>query len=154
MVRISTETKYKLIQAVEKSETQYTNSTHTYYLDKIYTSFPEPETEVYDVIRVTRRANKDLGRLVEVEEVGYINFYVDREFHRTEFSDKAETGDTISRHWKDSYLQSDDGKLTSHAVSLHYLKKERKQKNGKGNFQNHHKIRNIPDHDGIANRRH
>lgn len=28
-------------------------------------------TEVYDVIRVTRRANKDLGRLVEVEEVGY-----------------------------------------------------------------------------------
>lgn len=107
---------------------QYTNSTHTYYLDKIYTSFPEPETEVYDVIRVTRRANKDLGRLVEVEEVGYINFYVDREFHRTEFSDKAETGDTISRHWKDSYLQSDDGKLTSHAVSLHYLKKERKQK--------------------------
>lgn len=85
MVRISAETKYKLIQAVEKSETQYTNSTHTYYLDKIYTSFPEPETEVYDVIRVTRRANKDLGRLVEVEEVGYINFYVDREFHRTEF---------------------------------------------------------------------
>lgn len=88
MVRISTETKYKLIQAVEKSETQYTNSTHTYYLDKIYTSFPEPETEVYDVIRVTRRANKDLGRLVEPEEVGYINFYVDREFHKTEFSDK------------------------------------------------------------------
>lgn len=88
MVRISTETKYKLLQAVEKSETQYTNSTHTYYLDKIYTSFPEPETEVYDVIRVTRRANKDLGRLVEPEEVGYINFYVDREFHKTEFSDK------------------------------------------------------------------
>lgn len=83
MVRISTETQYKLIQAVEKSETQYTNSTHTYYLDKIYTSFPE--TEVYDVIRVTRRANKDLGYLVEVEEVGYINFYVDREFHRTKF---------------------------------------------------------------------
>ena len=85
MVRISTETQYKLMQAVEKSETQYINSTHTYYLDKIYTSFPEPDTEVYDVIRVTRRSNKDLGRLVEVEEVGYINFYVDREFHRTKF---------------------------------------------------------------------
>ena len=85
MVRISTETQYKLTQAVEKSETQYTNSTHTYYLDKIYTSFPEPETEVYDVIRVIRRSNKDLGRLVEVEEVGYINFYVDREFNRTKF---------------------------------------------------------------------
>lgn len=134
MVRISTETQYKLTQAVEKSETQYTNSTYTYYLDTIYTSFPEPETEVYDVIRVTRRANKDLGRLVEVEEVGYINFYVDREFHRTEFSDKAETGDTISRNWKDSNLQSDDGKLvtfTSHSVSLHYTKKERKTKKWK-----------------------
>lgn len=98
MVRISTETQYKLTQAVEKSETQYINSIHTYYLDKIYTSFPEPDTEVYDVIRVTRRSNKDLGRLVEVEEVGYINFYVDREFHRTKFLDKAETGETFSRH--------------------------------------------------------
>lgn len=85
MVRISTETQYNLKYAVEKSETQYINSTHTYYLDPIYSSFEEPDTEVYDVIRVTRRANKDLGRLVEVEEVGYINFYVNREFHRTEF---------------------------------------------------------------------
>lgn len=85
MVRISTETQYNLKYAVEKGETHYTNSTHTYYLDKIYTSFPEPETEVYDVIKITRRSNKDLGRLVEAETVGYINFFLDREFHRTEF---------------------------------------------------------------------
>lgn len=88
MVRISTDTQYKLTQAVEKSETCYRNSTHTYYLDPIYSSFEEPDTEVYDVIRVTRRANKDLGRLVEPEEVGYINFYVDRNFIKLNFSDK------------------------------------------------------------------
>lgn len=39
MVRISTDTQYKLTQAVEKSETQYTNSIHTYYLDKIIHHF-------------------------------------------------------------------------------------------------------------------
>jgi hypothetical protein len=47
------------------------------------------------------------------------------------FSDKAETGEPLSRHWKDSNLQSDDGKLVtlaSHSVSLHYTKKERKTK--------------------------
>ena len=46
MVRISTDTQYKLTQAVEKSETCYRNSTHTYYLDRIYSSFEEPDTEV------------------------------------------------------------------------------------------------------------
>lgn len=46
---------------------------------------------------------------------------------RLNFSDKAETGVTFSRHWKDSYFQSDDGRLTSHAVSLNYSKKEREE---------------------------
>lgn len=57
-----------------------------------------------------------------------LNYIYTTKQKRLNFSDKAETGDPLSRHWKDSYLQSDDGKLTSHAVSLHYLKKERKQK--------------------------
>lgn len=120
MVRISAKTQYNLIRAVERYSNYYKN---TYFFKGIYR-----DTDNTFVYHVTRISNKDFGRLVEPETVGYIKLYLDNKTKRPNFSDKAETGDLLSRHWKDSYLQSDDGKLTSHAVSLHYLKKERKQK--------------------------
>lgn len=124
MVRISAKTQYNLMRAVERYSNYYKNTTHTYFFKEIYR-----DTDNTFVFHVTRISNKDLGRLVEPETVGYIKLYLDNKTKRLNFSDKqAETGDPLSRHWKDSYLQSDDGKLTSHAVSLHYLKKERKQK--------------------------
>lgn len=80
MVRISAKTQYNLMRAVERYSNYYKNTTHTYFFKEIYR-----DTDNTFVFHVTRISNKDLGRLVEAEEVGYINFYVDREFHKTEF---------------------------------------------------------------------
>lgn len=85
MVRISAETKYRLENRVEEGAMYYVNTTHIYRLNTIYTATTELDTEVYDVVRVTRTSRKDAGRLVEEEVVGYIQFYPDRVVNRTEF---------------------------------------------------------------------
>lgn len=93
MVRISEDTQHNLMRAVESCSNYYKNTTHTYNFKEIYR-----DTDNTFVFHVTRISNKDLGRLVEPETVGYIKLYLDNKQKRLNFSDKAETGETFSRH--------------------------------------------------------
>lgn len=80
MVRISAKTQYNLIRAVERYSNYYKNTTHTYFFKEIYR-----DTDNTFVFHVTRISNKDLGRLVEAETVGYIKLYLDSKTKRAEF---------------------------------------------------------------------
>lgn len=80
MVRISAETIYNLMGAVERCSNYYKNTTHTYNFKEIYR-----DTDNTFVFHVTRISNKDLGRLVEPETVGYIKLYLDDKTKKTEF---------------------------------------------------------------------
>lgn len=80
MVRISAETQYNLMRAVERYSNYYKNTTHTYFFKGIYR-----DTDNTFVYHVTRISNKDLGRLVEPETVGYIKLYLDNKTKKTEF---------------------------------------------------------------------
>ena len=80
MVRISAETKYNLMGAVERCRNYYKNTTHTYNFKEIYR-----DTDNTFLFHVTRISNKDLGRLVEPETVGYIKLYLDDKTKKTEF---------------------------------------------------------------------
>jgi hypothetical protein len=80
MVRISEDTQHNLIRAVERYSNYYKNTTHTYNFKEIYR-----DTDNTFVFHVTRISNKDLGRLVEPETVGYIKLYLDNKTKKTEF---------------------------------------------------------------------
>ena len=80
MVRILENTKHNLMRAVERYSNYYKNTTHTYFFKGIYS-----DTDNTFVYHVTRISNKDLGRLVEPETVGYIKLYLDNKTKKTEF---------------------------------------------------------------------
>lgn len=80
MVRISAKTQYNLMKAVERHSNYYKNTTHTYFFKEIYC-----DTDNTFVYHVTRISNKELGRLVEPETVGYIKLYLDNKTKNTEF---------------------------------------------------------------------
>lgn len=80
MVRISAKTQYNLKRAVERYSNYYKNTTHTYFFKGIY-----HDTDNTFVYHVTRISNKDLGRLVEPESVGYIKLYFENNTKKTEF---------------------------------------------------------------------
>lgn len=80
MVRISAKTQYNLMRAVERYSNYYKNTTHTYFFKEIYR-----DTDNTFVFHVTRISNKDLGRPVEAETVGYIKLYLDSKTKRAEF---------------------------------------------------------------------
>lgn len=80
MVRISAKTQYNLTRAVERYSNYYKNTTHTYFFKGIYR-----DTDNTFVYHVTRISNKDFGRLVEPETVGYIKLYLDNKTKKTEF---------------------------------------------------------------------
>lgn len=80
MVRISADTQYNLIRAVKGGSNYYKNTTHTYMFKEIYR-----DTDNTFVFHVTRISNKDLGRMVEEETVGYIKLYLDSKTKRAEF---------------------------------------------------------------------
>lgn len=80
MVRISAKTQNNLMRAVERYSNYYKNTTHTYFFKGIYR-----DTDNTFVYHVTRISNKDLGRLVEPETVGYIKLYLDNKTKKTEF---------------------------------------------------------------------
>lgn len=80
MVRISEDTQHNLMRAVESCSNYYKNTTHTYNFKEIYR-----DTDNTFVFHVTRISNKDLGRLVEPETVGYIKLYLDNKTKRLNF---------------------------------------------------------------------
>lgn len=80
MVRISAKTQYNLMRAVERYSNYYKNTTHTYFFKETYR-----DTDNTFVFHVTRISNKDLGRLVEPETVGYIKLYLDNKTKKTDF---------------------------------------------------------------------
>ena len=80
MVRITKNTQYNLMGAVERYSNYYKNTTHTYFFKEIYR-----DTDNTFVFHVTRISNKDLGRLVEPETVGYIKLYLDNKTKKTDF---------------------------------------------------------------------
>jgi hypothetical protein len=80
MVRITEDTRYNLMRAVERCSNYYKNTTHTYFFKGIYR-----DTDNTFVFHVTRISNKDLGRLVEPETVGYIILYFENNTKKTEF---------------------------------------------------------------------
>jgi hypothetical protein len=80
MVRITEDTRYNLMRAVERYSNYYKNTTHTYFFKEIYC-----DTDNTFVFHVTRISNKDLGRLVEPETVGYIKLYFENNTKKTEF---------------------------------------------------------------------
>lgn len=80
MVRISEDTQHNLMRAVESCSNYYKNTTHTYNFKEIYC-----DTDNTFVFHVTRISNKDLGRLLEPETVGYIKLYLDNKTKKTEF---------------------------------------------------------------------
>lgn len=80
MVRITEDTRYNLMRAVERCSNYYSNTTHTYFFKKIYS-----DTDNTFVFHVTRISNKDFGCLVEPETVGYIKLYFENNTKKTEF---------------------------------------------------------------------
>lgn len=80
MVRITKNTQYNLMRAVERYSNYYKNTTHTYFFKEIYR-----DTDNTFVFHVTRISNKDLGRLVEPETVGYIKLYLDDKTKKIDF---------------------------------------------------------------------
>ena len=80
MVRITEDTRYNLMRAVERYSNYYKNTTHTYFFKEIYR-----DTDNTFVFHVTRISNKDFGRLVEPESVGYIKLYFENNTKKTEF---------------------------------------------------------------------
>jgi hypothetical protein len=80
MVRITEDTRYNLMRAVERYSNYYKNTTHIYNFKVIYS-----DTDNVFVFHVTRISNKDLGRLVEPESVGYIKLYFENNTKKTEF---------------------------------------------------------------------
>lgn len=80
MVRITENTRYNLMRAVERCSNYYKNTTHTYFFKEIYC-----DTDNTFVFHITRISNKDLGRLVEPETVGYITLYFENNTKKTKF---------------------------------------------------------------------